>query len=145
MFFCLNRQKTAKLRYVFDEKDKKVYYIHHLSSYEHQNHMTYGFEIALNKTEKLSAIAYRNECTDIKKSHHFKYYRKSSQNNYRINSSILNKSNQMDYKYIPNEYIAFIPFYGGLPPDLSVGAYERDNLGQGNSRVNIDIKAMVIL
>lgn len=111
MLYSVVRFDKAKLK--FQIADPDAYYVHHMSMYEHLNHKKYGFEVANNKTVRLSESAFNGECNTLQ----------------------VSKS---------KEYMALIPFYGGLPPgvtaDLKVGS-----IGQGNSLVGPTTKAMMAM
>lgn len=89
---------------IFQVADPDAYYVHHMSMYEHLLHKKEGYSSALNKTLILSQTAMKNECG--RKLH-------------------INKNKQ---------YLAFIPFYGGLPPNVTADNKVK-SLGQGNSLV----------
>eukprot|EP00981_Chlorochromonas_danica_P008455 scaffold2193_cov179-Ochromonas_danica.AAC.34 len=92
-----------------------------MSMYEHLNHKAYGFETAHNKSIILASHAAQSEC-----------------------EALNNKQTRTRQKYYPSNYLALIPFYGGLPPnvtkDLSV-----KSIGQGNSLVDASTKALQTL
>ena len=97
---------------VFDDPSLKyqlvnpdLYFVHHMSEFEHQIHKKHGIDRAKNVTSIMSHAAYNGEC---------------NRNIDTINSS--------------SNYIAFIPFYGGLPPDVN-NKFEVKSIGQGNSLV----------
>jgi hypothetical protein len=106
-----NVYDKAKLKFQISDPD--AYFVHHMSMFEHLHHKKYGFEVAKNVTLMMSKAAFRGECGNL------------------TTNGMTNETN----------YIALIPFYGGLPPnvtkDLSV-----KSIGQGNSLVDASTKGM---
>jgi hypothetical protein len=106
-----NVYDKAKLKFQISDPD--AYYVHHMSMFEHLHHKKYGFEVAKNVTLMMSKAAFRGECGNL------------------TSDGMTNETN----------YIALIPFYGGLPPnvtkDLSV-----KSIGQGNSLVDASTKGL---
>lgn len=104
---------------IFDRSQQKyqlsepdAYYVHHMSMFEHLLHKKYGFETAKNKTQTMSDLAFRGECGD----------------NLNMTSS--------------REYLSLIPFYGGLPPEVTADFSQVKSIGQGNSLVTPQIKVL---
>jgi hypothetical protein len=54
---------TSSLK--FQVADTDLYYVHHMSMYEHMVHMREGYEIAQNKTSILSNAALKGECEGL--------------------------------------------------------------------------------
>lgn len=96
----------------FQVSDPDAYFVHHMSMFEHLIHKSSGFESAKLKTNIMSMEAYKGECV--------------------YNLSISSTT----------EYIAFIPFYGGLPPNVTEDFSKVQSLGQGNSLVDASTKAL---
>ena len=99
----------------FQLEDHTAYFVHHMSMYEHFIHKKHGFKIAENKTTIMSQAAQDGECGSL----------------------VVNEDPR---------FMAFIPFFGGRPPGVQ-GAADNPNLkvhsiGQGNSLVKAEIKAM---
>lgn len=84
-----------------------------MSMYEHLNHKKFGFEVANNKTIKLSLAAFNGECSTLQ----------------------VSKS---------KEYMALIPFYGGLPPGVTAD-FKVSSIGQGNSLLDASTKALMAM
>ena len=101
---------AAALKFQLSEPD--VYYVHHMSMFEHLIHKKYGFQIAQNKTLIMSTAAFQGECV--------------------ARLAISNTTS----------YIALIPFYGGLPPNVTADYSKVKSLGQGNSLVDASTKAL---
>ena len=55
--------KTAPLKYV--SLDPDLFYVHHLSAYEHTNMKANGWAIALEKSLQLSQAAFTGECESV--------------------------------------------------------------------------------
>eukprot|EP01041_Mallomonas_annulata_P009745 gene9745-20268_t len=113
------KMEEASFR-VFDKPSEKyqlenpdLYYVHHMSEYEHQLHKKYGLNHSKNLTLILSNAAYNGEC------------------------KISSKSNRTDF-------IAFIPFYGGLPPNVTENFIVK-SIGQGNSLMDPTTKGLQCL
>lgn len=152
-FFLYVSQKTARFQYVFDEADKHAFFVHHLSNYEHVNHAEYGFAQAQNKTAALSSAAFLGECSALTSSATGRYGPQSvDPSNRNPAASVIQPAPPLSKraKRQPrsdastgnrDEFLALVPFYGGLPPNTSVGAFQMDSLGQGNSRVSLEVKA----
>eukprot|EP01038_Epipyxis_sp_PR26KG_P006295 gene6295-8669_t len=102
----------SRLKYLLT--DPSAYYVHHMSMYEHLNHKKYGFDVAANKTHTMSNAAFQGECSSFLQS-------TSTDGN--------------------NSYIAMIPFYGGLPPNVTSNLTVQSQ-GQGNSLVNASTKSL---
>lgn len=143
---------------MFDEADKHAFFVHHLSNYEHVNHAEYGFAQAQNKTAALSSAAFLGECSALTSSAAGRYGPQSvDPSNRNPAASVIQPSPplskrakrqsrsdaRVDSSPTGNrdEFLALVPFYGGLPPNTSVGAFQTDSLGQGNSRVGLEVKA----
>jgi len=140
---------------VFDEADKHAFFVHHLSNYEHVNHAEYGFALAQNKTAALSSAAFLGECSALTSSAAGRYGPQSvDSSNRNPAASVIQpapplskrakRQSRSDAKVDSSsrdEFLALVPFYGGLPPNTSVGAFQTDSLGQGNSRVSLEVKA----
>ena len=54
---------------IFDRAKQKYqmgdpydYYVHHMSMFEHLLHKKYGFEVAKNRTQTMSNLAFQGEC-----------------------------------------------------------------------------------
>ena len=139
------------MQYVFDDADRYAFFVHHLSNYEHVNHMEYGFVQAHNKTAILSLASLRGECgalTAATNSQSAELGDSAVENNHvppllkkSKKHSLMGTSPDRPLTDHRNEYIALVPFYGGLPPNISAGAFQTDSLGQGNSRVSLEVKA----
>ena len=52
-------------RFKFQVVDAELYYVHHLSMYEHLLHKKFGFEVAQNQTLILSQTAMAGECNNL--------------------------------------------------------------------------------
>ena len=96
----------------FQVSDPDAYYVHHMSMFEHLIHKKFGFETAKNKTHLMSTMAFKGECVD--------------------RLAISNTT----------EYVALIPFYGGLPPNVTDDFSQVKSLGQGNSLVDASTKVL---
>lgn len=96
----------------FQVSDPDAYYVHHMSMFEHLIHKKYGFQTAKNRTHTMSTSAFRGECID--------------------KLAISNTT----------EYMALIPFYGGLPPNVTEDFSQVKSLGQGNSLVDASTKVL---
>lgn len=141
---------------MFDEADKHAFFVHHLSNFEHVNHAEYGFAQAQNKTAALSSAAFLGECNALTSSATSRYGPQSVDSN-KPDASVVHpapplskraKRQPRSYTRVESspagnrgEFLALVPFYGGLPPNTSVGAFQTDSLGQGNSRVSLEVKA----
>lgn len=95
---------NPSVKYQLENHDH--YIVHHMSEYEHLIHKKYGFPHARNATALLSHAAYNGECVE----------------------NVVNK------KWNKSDYISFIPFHGGLPPDVTENFIVK-SIGQGNSLV----------
>ena len=91
--------------------DENAYYVHHLSEFEHRLHKKHGLAYARNQTLRLTGAAYRGEC---------------------LTSNLTDPSLRRKHD---DDYIAFVPFYGGLPPNVTADFAVR-SIGQGNSLVS---------
>ena len=141
---------------MFDEADKHAFFVHHLSNYEHVNHAEYGFAQAQNKTAALSSAAFLGECSALTSAATSRYGPQSvDPSNPAASAAHPAPSLSKRAKRQPlsdarvdrsptgnrGEFLALVPFYGGLPPNTSAGAFLTDSLGQGNSRVSLEVKA----
>jgi hypothetical protein len=88
----------------FHLENPDAYFVHHLSAFEHDLHKSRGFDYAKNQTLKLTNAAVIGECSSLSE------------------------------KEFPTSMIAFIPFYGGLPPNVTADLTVK-SIGQGNSLV----------
>lgn len=96
----------------FQIGDPDAYFVHHMSMFEHLIHRKYGFQEAQNKTLIMSKAAVKGECGK--------------------NLSISNTT----------EFLSLIPFYGGLPPNVTADFSAVKSLGQGNSLVDASTKVL---
>jgi len=96
----------------FQIGDPDAYFVHHMSMFEHLIHRKFGFQEAQNKTLIMSKAAVKGECGK--------------------NLTISNTT----------EYLSIIPFYGGLPPNVTADFSAVKSLGQGNSLVDASTKAL---
>ena len=111
---------------VFQLEDIDAYYVHHMSMYEHLVHNSANLTYAKQQSDILSKAAFYGECgaqSDINNYH--------STNNYTNN----NNNNAYNNGYNKQSSISLIPFYGGLPPNVTAD-YKVKSLGQGNSLVS---------
>jgi hypothetical protein len=115
----LEIRKAAWQKYML--LNQSSYFVHHMSHFEHVNHLAHGFPVAEFKTALMAQAAARGECNNIKK-------KKSGRDNIFKNR---------------DEYVAFIPFFGGRPTNGS--NYFSDSLGHGNSIVSYGINTCIIL
>jgi len=97
-------------------KNFDAHYVNHLSMFEHLNSNKYGFSEAQRKSRILAQSAFEGECGAI----------------VAVNMSQIDLTS-----------IAIVPFYGGLPPNGT--SHLSDSLGQGNSKVDEDTKALQCL
>jgi hypothetical protein len=98
--------KYADQIYQFDDPD--LYFVNHMSAYEHSNRKAHGYAVSENKTKDFSLTAMNGECTTSSKSF-----------------ETTNKLN----------IVAAIPFFGGRPPNVTE-SLQVQSLGQGNSLVS---------
>jgi hypothetical protein len=98
-------------RQKYQLENHDAYYVHHMSHYEHLLHRHKNFHVALNRTHVLSEAAFQGECRPLQPP---KFRR---------------------------GYLALIPFYSGLPPNVTRDLKVR-SLGQGNSLVGPETKAL---
>jgi hypothetical protein len=89
----------------FQLSDPDAFYVHHMSMYEHLLHKSTNFSYAKAMSEILAEAAFLGECKNL---------------------SLLAP--------VGPEYVAFVPFYGGLPPNVTK-ELKVHSLGQGNSLV----------
>jgi hypothetical protein len=101
--------------YKFQLSDPDAYYVHHMSMFEHLIHKKQGFQEAQNKTLIMSKSAIIGECG--------KHLSIST----------------------TTEYLALIPFFGGLPPNVTADFSAVKSIGQGNSLVSPSTKALQCL
>lgn len=59
----LNFRRHYTTEHKYQVEDENLYFIHHLSNFEHMIHKQMGFNIAQNKTKLMSRAAYRGECS----------------------------------------------------------------------------------
>lgn len=102
-----------KTKNTFQLSDPHMYFVNHMSAYEHSVMRKFGFEIAEKRTYELSQAAMFSECANL---------------------SVTSVSSI-------SSYVSFIPFYGGRPPDVDKDLKVR-SIGQGNSLVSASTKAM---
>lgn len=100
-------------RFKLHFSNPQLFYVHHLSSYEHEIHDHEGIDVARKKTIELSKAARAGECQDF-----------------------LASGDQ--------QFIAFIPFYGGLPPNVTSDLKVR-SVGEGNSLMDKEVKGLQLL
>lgn len=93
---------------VFQFDDTDVYYVHHMSMYEHFVHKNTNLTYAKQQSYTLSKAAFYGECGNL---------------------IGINK-----YKG-GNSSFSLIPFFGGLPPNVTAD-FQVKSLGQGNSLVS---------
>eukprot|EP01036_Dinobryon_divergens_P029394 gene29394-38483_t len=108
--------KRLPNKYIF--VDPNTHYVHHLSKFEHENTEKYGFAEAQRKSSLLASSSSTGECAAV------------------IAGKGSIPSTELDS-------LAIIPFYGGLPPNGT--AHSSDSLGQGNSKVDANTKALQCL
>jgi len=101
--------------YKFQLSDPDAYYVHHMSMFEHLIHKKQGFQEAQNRTLIMSKSAIIGECGK--------------------HLSISKTT----------EYLALIPFFGGLPPNVTSDFSAVKSIGQGNSLVSPSTKALQCL
>lgn len=113
-----------------------IYYVNHLSHFEHYNHQKYSYNYSENITKIYLNYALIKTCKY--KNIHENYNSQSnlkdnsnSNSNINSNNNNQNKNNELPYH---NSTIAFIPFYGGRPPNVT-SDLKVHSLGQGNSLV----------
>jgi hypothetical protein len=92
--------------------DPFVYSVNHMSMFEHWAHKKSGFGDAVKQSFIMSNASYYDQCFGAG-------YQAS----------------------LATEFVAMIPFYGGLPPNVTAGNLVR-SIGQGNSLVNAETKAL---
>lgn len=92
--------------------DPFVYSVNHMSMFEHWAHKRRGFGEAVKQSYIMSTAAFEDQC------HNPAYMPSES-----------------------TEFLALIPFYGGLPPNVTAGNLVK-SIGQGNSLVNAETKAI---
>lgn len=107
-------------QFKFQLSDPEAYYVHHMSMYEHLLHKKFGFDIASNKSREMSMSAFHGECVNKTSFQHMKRG--------------LGKDRA--------EYLALVPFYGGLPPAVTSDFSKVNSIGQGNSLVDASIKVL---
>lgn len=92
--------------------DPFVYSVNHMSMFEHWAHKRSGFGEAVKQSFIMSNASYYDQCFDP---------------SYQASQA--------------TEFLALIPFYGGLPPNVTAGNMVK-SIGQGNSLVNAETKAL---
>jgi hypothetical protein len=132
--------------YKWQLSDPHAYYVHHMSMFEHLIHKKYGFDSAKNSTQVMSDKAFLSECSAH---HHYgsgmrKYNANDGGN---MSSSLDNMAHTSLHgtrklKAKTMEYLALIPFYGGLPPAVTQDFSKVNSIGQGNSLVKPSIKVL---
>ena len=88
--------------------------------FEHLNHKKYNFSVASRKTVVMSRAAFRGECDGL--------------------SALLARPAGPSPRG-SREYVALVPFFGGLPPDVTADLAVK-SIGQGNSLVDSSTKAL---
>merc|ERR1711871_39130 len=104
----------------FQISDPDAYFVHHMSMFEHLLHKQYGFDVASNKSRTMSTAAFEGEC--------------KNESSYRHMQRGMGKDR--------SEYLALVPFYGGLPPAVTSDFSKVNSIGQGNSLVDASIKVL---
>lgn len=112
-----------KVKDIYQFIDNDLYYVNHLSGYEHEIKKYESFNISEEKLQILSNIAVKEECL-------LKLRKENNDNGDNVNN-IYNT-------------IAIIPFYSGRPPQVTADL-KVESIGQGNSLVNSTIKALQCL
>jgi len=105
-----------KAKFKFQFADPDAYFVHHMSMYEHLNHKKLSFDDAKLKSEILSNNAFHGECAN------------------------LTGTDRMEER---RPYLSLIPFYGGLPPNVTKDR-KVHSLGQGNSLVSFHCMIMIM-
>jgi hypothetical protein len=109
-----------RAKHKFQLADAGEYYVHHMSMFEHLLHKRDGFDVARNKSQILSDAAFQGEC--------FAHIRGK-------NGDVKNAGGNNNKRTRGNrEYLSLIPFYGGLPPEVTAENKVK-SIGQGNSLV----------
>ena len=103
---------------VFQLEDIDAYYVHHMSMYEHLVHNSANLTYAKQQSDILSKAAFYGECGALSEIN---------------NNNKYNNNNAYD-AYNKRSSISLIPFYGGLPPNVTAD-HKVKSLGQGNSLV----------
>eukprot|EP00602_Paraphysomonas_sp_CaronLab_P004330 CAMPEP_0185031440 /NCGR_PEP_ID=MMETSP1103-20130426/18913_1 /TAXON_ID=36769 /ORGANISM="Paraphysomonas bandaiensis, Strain Caron Lab Isolate" /LENGTH=333 /DNA_ID=CAMNT_0027566971 /DNA_START=147 /DNA_END=1145 /DNA_ORIENTATION=- len=94
----------------FQLRNESLYFVFHMSRFEHFNRKKYGYSHSETVTRVMSEAAMKGECLSLPSDYHA-------------------------------STLAIIPFYGGRPPNVTADLKVK-SLGQGNSLVKADIKAM---
>lgn len=108
----------------FQLSDPDIYYVHHMSMYEHFLHKKTNFSYSKNMSELMSQSAYRGEC----------FSKSPSPHSEKIVSNHIHEKSQ---------YLAIIPFYGGLPPNVT-SDFKVKSIGQGNSLVTKYVNTLIL-
>lgn len=101
---------TRGIPNIYQVDDFSMYFVNHLSQFEHESQKAYGYDVAMNLTHEFSIAAANGECNSL---------------NISTRQSLM----------------AFIPFFGGLPPNTTT-SHTVKSIGQGNSLARIDSKAL---
>eukprot|EP01036_Dinobryon_divergens_P031463 gene31463-40863_t len=109
-----------RAQWKFQLSDPDAYFVHHMSMFEHLNHKKYNFSVASRKTVVMSRAAFRGECDGL--------------------SVALSQPAGLSPRG-SREYVALVPFFGGLPPDVTADLAVK-SIGQGNSLVDSSTKAL---
>ena len=99
--------------------DSVTLFVYHRSMFEHLNHKKYNFSVASRKTVVMSRAAFHGECDGL--------------------SASLSRPAGPSPRG-SREYAALVPFFGGLPPDVTADLAVK-SIGQGNSLVDASTKA----
>ena len=122
---------------VFQLEDINAYYVHHMSMYEHLVHNSANLTYAKQQSDILSKAAFYGECgalSDINPTTNNNNSNNNNNNNTNNNSNNNNNNNNNNNGYNKQSSISLIPFYGGLPPNVTAD-HKVKSLGQGNSLV----------
>jgi hypothetical protein len=100
---------------LFQFQNESIYYVNHLSAFEHAIRKTFGFNISEDKSRILALSALQGEC--------------------QLLDNLLDNSTTR---------FAVVPFFSGKPPNITSN-FEVISKGQGNSMVSGKTKAMQCL
>lgn len=125
---CLKMEEASfsierKAKDIFQFAENDLFYVNHLSGYEHDVKNKENFQISEEKSQILSQMSVKEECSFH--NHHFNHLNSHSQS----------------HKF---STLAVIPCYGGRPPQVT-SDLKVESIGQGNSLVNSSIKALQCL
>ena len=132
-----------KAKYKFQLSDPADYYVHHMSMNEHLLHKRDGFDVARNQSLLMSEAAFQGECLAPDSNADTTYAGAAATAG--GGGGRLGSKKRQHLTRGNGEYLGLVPFYGGLPPEVTADFSKVRSIGQGNSLVPPSVKVLQCL